>query len=139
VDLGGLSVEEQEQVRALLREYQSVFSIHKGDLGYTNLPSHEIPLTDNIPVQQRYRRIPPSEYEVVKTHISQLLDSQIIWESCSPYAFPIVLVKKKDGSLRMCIDHRQLNSKTCKDAFSLPQIEETLDSLTSAHWFSTLD
>lgn len=139
LEFGGLSVEEQNQVRALLREYQSVFSTHEGDLGCTNLLSHEIPLTDDTPVRQRYRRIPPSEYEVVKTHISQLLDTQIIRESCSPYASPIVLVKKKDGSLRMCVDYRQLNSKTRKDAFPLPRIEETLDSLTGAHWFSTLD
>ncbi len=139
VDLEGLSVEEQKQVRALLREYQSVFSTHDGDLGCTNLLSHDIPLTDDIPVRQRYRRIPPSDYELVKTHIGQLLEAQIIRESCSPYASPVVLVRKKDGSLRMCVDYRQLNSKTRKDAFPLPRIKETLDSLTGAHWFSTLD
>ncbi len=127
VDLEGLSVEEQKQVRALLREYQSVFSTHDGDLGCTNLLSHDIPLTDDIPVRQRYRRIPPSDYELVKTHIGQLLEAQIIRESCSPYASPVVLVRKKDGSLRMCVDYRQLNSKTRKDAFPLPRIEETLD------------
>ena len=75
----------------------------------------------------------------MKSHIRQLLDSQVIRESSSPYASPIVLVKKKDGSLRMCVDYRQLNSKTRKDAFPLPCIEETLDSLFSARWFSTLD
>lgn len=78
VDLGGLLVEEQLQVKALLLEYQGVFSMHEGDLGCTRLLSHEIPLTDDVPVRQRYRRIPPSEYELVKTHINQLLDSQII-------------------------------------------------------------
>lgn len=57
----------------------------------------------------------------------------------SPYASPIVLVRKKDGSLRMCVDYRQLNSKTRKDAFPLPHIEESLDALTGACWFSTLD
>ncbi len=75
----------------------------------------------------------------MKTHINQLLEGQIIRESCSPYASPIVLVKKKDGGLRMCVDYRQLNSKTRKDAFPLPHIEETLDALTGARWFSTLD
>ncbi|KAL0153780.1 hypothetical protein M9458_050896, partial [Cirrhinus mrigala] len=88
---------------------------------------------------QRFRRIPPSEYEVVKAHINQLLETQVIRESCSPYASPIVLVKKKDGSLRMCVDYRRLNSKTRKDAFPLPRIEETLDSLAGARWFSTMD
>ncbi|XP_056118703.1 uncharacterized protein LOC130096084 [Rhinichthys klamathensis goyatoka] len=139
VELGALTAEEREQVRALLREFKDVFSTHEGDVGCTNLLSHEIPLSDDIPVRQRYRRIPPSEYDLVKTHISQLLDAQIIRESCSPYASPIVLVRKKDGSLRMCVDYRQLNAKTRKDAFPLPRIEETLDSLAGARWFSTLD
>ncbi|KAL0161382.1 hypothetical protein M9458_045107, partial [Cirrhinus mrigala] len=139
VDLSALGMEEQGKVRTLLQHYQSVFSAHDNDLGCTNLISHDIPLTDDVPVRQRYRRLPPSEYDVVKTHINQLLEAQIIRESCSPYASPIVLVKKKDGSLRMCVDYRQLNSKTRKDAFPLPRIEETLDALTGARWFSTLD
>ncbi len=139
VDLSALEIEEQDKVRTLLQSYQSVFSAHDSDLGCTNLISHDIHLTDEVPVQQRYRRLPPSEYDVVKTHINQLLEGQIIWESCSPYASPIVLVKKKDGGLRMCVDYRQLNSKTRKDVFPLPRIEETLDALTGARWFSTLD
>ncbi|MCJ8749885.1 hypothetical protein PDJAM_G00192760 [Pangasius djambal] len=98
-----------------------------------------ITVSNEVPVRQRYRRLPPSEYEVVKAHINQLLEAQIIRESCSPYASPIVLVKKKDGSLRMCVDYRHLNSKTRKDAFPLPRIEETLDSLAGARWFSTMD
>lgn len=139
IDLSALESREQDRVRALLQRYQSVFSAHESDLGCTDLISHDIPLTDDVPVRQRYRRLPPSEYDVVKTHINQLLDAQVIRESCSPYASPIVLVKKKDGSLRMCVDYRQLNSKTRKDAFPLPRIEETLDALTGARWFSTLD
>lgn len=82
--------------------------------------------------------IPPSEYEVVKEYINQLLEANIIRESC-PYASPIVLVKKKDGSLRMCVDFRQLNNNTRKDAFPNPDIEESLDALTGTRWFSTLD
>uniref|UniRef100_A0A3B3XY23 Gypsy retrotransposon integrase-like protein 1 n=1 Tax=Poecilia mexicana TaxID=48701 RepID=A0A3B3XY23_9TELE len=116
----------------------TVFSSHDGDLGCTSLIAHDIPLVDDVPVKQRYRRIPPSDYEVVKDHINQLLASQIIRESSSPYASPIVLVRKKDGSIRMC-DYRQLNSKTRKDSFPLPRIEESLDALSGARWFSTLD
>lgn len=138
IDLSMLRSEEVSQVKALLRNYHTVFSAHEGDLGCTNLITHEIPLVDDIPVRQRYRRIPPSEYEVVKAHINQLLEAQVIKESSSPYASPIVL-KKKDGGLRMCVDYRQLNSKTRKDAFPLPRIEESLDSLTGARWFSTMD
>lgn len=139
LDLSVLPEEEQGKVRALLEKYVSVFAMDDGDLGCTNLISHEIPLLDDTPVRQRFRRIPPSEYEVVKAHINQLLENRVIRESCSPYASPIVLVKKKDGSLRMCVDYRRLNSKTRKDAFPLPRIEETLDSLAGARWFSTMD
>lgn len=95
LDLSNLRREEAQQVRTLLVEYQSVFSAHEGDLGCTSLISHEIPVLDDVPVRQRYRRLPPSEYEVVKAHINQLLEAQIIRESCSPYASPIVLVRKK--------------------------------------------
>ena len=139
VDLSALSAEEQKEARLLLWKYASVFSSHDGDLGCTNLITHEIPLLDDTPIRQRYRRIPQSEYEVVKEHINQLLGAQVIRESCSPFASPIVLVKKKDGSLRLCVDYRQLNNRTRKDAFPLPRIEESLDALTGARWFSTMD
>lgn len=95
LDLSLLSGEEQRKVRALLVKYQLVFSAFEGDLGCTNIIAHDIPLIDDTPVRQRYRQIPPSEYEVVRAHINQLLDAQVVWESCSPYASPIVLVKKK--------------------------------------------
>ncbi len=139
VDLSTLSDLEQSKAISLLTKYQSVFATHEGDLGCTTLISHEIPLTDEVPIRQRYRCIPPAEYDAVKAHINQLLDSQVIRESCSPYASPIVLVKKKDGALRLCVDYRQLNRKTRKDAFPLPRIEESLDALSGARWFSTLD
>ncbi|KAL2102439.1 hypothetical protein ACEWY4_001607 [Coilia grayii] len=139
VDLSALPEPEQVEARNLLRRYHTVFSNHDGDLGCTHLISHDIPLLDEAPVRQRHRRIPPSDYEAVKAHINQLLESQVIRESSSPYASPIVLAKKKDGSLRMCVDYRLLNSKTRKDSFPLPRIEESLDALAGAQWFSTLD
>ncbi|XP_072293407.1 uncharacterized protein [Eucyclogobius newberryi] len=139
LDLSHLPPEEQVGARLLLRQHASVFSAHDQDLCCTNLISHEIPLSDDIPIRQRHRRISPSEYEVVKDHINQLLEAQVIRESSSPYASPIALVRKKDGTLRLCVDYRQLNCRTRKDAFPLPRIEESLDSLTGARWFSTLD
>lgn len=107
-------------------------------MGCTHLVQHEIPVLDNVPVRQRYRRLSPSQYEQVKTHISELLEQGIVRPSCSPYSSPIV-VQKKDGSIRLCVDYRQLNAKTRKDAYPLPRIEESIDALTGAKWFSTLD
>ena len=139
LDLKNVPETEQAKVRSLLTKYQPVFSTGEGDLGCTNLLEHEIPLLDEVPLRQRFRRVPPSDYDAVKAHINQLLEAQVIRESCSPYASPIVLVKKKDGSLRMCVDYRQLNSKTRRDAFPLPRIDESLDALSGSQWFSTLD
>lgn len=139
IDLSFLAESDQVKVRTMLLKYEAVFSSSDLDLGCTNLITHDIPLQDDVPVRQRYRRIPPSDYEEVRAHIRQLLDSQVIRESCSLYASPIVLVRKKDGSLRLCVDYRLLNSKTRKDAFPLPRIEESLDALSGAQWFSTID
>lgn len=138
VALTALTQEEQWQVRQLLQIYSGVFSAHEGDLGCTNLISHDIPLLDDVPLRQRYRHIPPSQYEAANAHIRQLLDAQVR-ESSGPFASPIVLVKKKDGSLRLCVDYRLLNSKTREDAFPLPWIEESLDGLSGTRWFSTMD
>lgn len=77
--------------------------------------------------------------EDVRQHLQEMLDLNVIRKSNSPYASNVILVKKKDGSLQFCIDLRKLNSKTIKDAYSLPRIEETLDTLHGAKWFSTLD
>ena len=139
LDFPSLTPEDKIDAKHLLTKYKHVFAKGEGDLGCTNLITHEIPLLDEAPVRQPYRRIPPSQYEAVRAHIKQLLESQVIKESCSPYSSPIVLVAKKGGSLRMCVDYRQLNAKTRKDAYPLPRIEESLDALTGAKWFSTLD
>ena len=108
-------------------------------MGCTTLVEHQIPLTDDTPIRQRYRRLPPSQYEQVKAHIQQLLEAGIVQPSSSPYSSPIVIVQKKGGDMRLCVDYRLLNGKTKKDAYPLPRIEESLDALTGAKWFSTLD
>ncbi|KAL7851957.1 hypothetical protein SRHO_G00177420 [Serrasalmus rhombeus] len=144
LDLTGVSwstlTPEQVQLgKGLLQRYSSVFSQNEGELGCTSLIEHEIPLFDDAPVKQRYRRLPPSQYELVKGHIQELLDRKVIRASCSPYSSPVVVVQKKDGTIRLCVDYRQLNSKTRKDAYPLPRIDESLDALGGAQFFSTLD
>lgn len=134
-----LSEQDASQAKQLLSKYQSIFSKGEGDVGCTKLITHEIPLLDSAPVRQPYRRIPPAQYEAVRAHIQQLVDSQVARESSSPYSSPIVVVQKKDGNIRLCVDYRQLNAKTHRDAYPLPRIDESLDALTGARWFSTLD
>ncbi|GFX99168.1 transposon Tf2-9 polyprotein [Trichonephila clavipes] len=96
-------------------------------------------LKDDIPVCQRARRLSCSEKLQVNDQIDDWLQQGIIRESCSDYCSPIVLCKKKDGNLRICIDYRKINSKTDKDRYPLPLIEEVLDQLQSGNFFSTID
>ncbi|CAB3982687.1 Retrovirus-related Pol poly from transposon [Paramuricea clavata] len=135
----GLSPEQQEKLDALLNKHASVFSKSDDDIGYTETVKHKIRTEDDIPITQPCRRIPPNQYQEVKEHIQKLLDSSVIRESHSPYASPIVLVRKKNGSLRLCVDYRKLNLRTQKDSFPLPRIDESLDALNGAQWFTTLD
>ena len=78
-------------------------------------------------------------YNNVRAHIQEMLDIGAICKSQSLWASVVVLVWKKDGGLRFCIDLRKLNEQTVKDTYSLPRIDETLDSLQGSQWFSSLD
>ena len=109
------------------------------DMGRTNLVKHHIELTDPIPFKESYRRIPPQMYDEVKAHIQEMLDLGAIRHSNSPWASAIVLVQKKDGRLRFCIDLRKLNNRTVKDAYSLQRIETLLDTFLGSTIFTTLD
>ena len=75
----------------------------------------------------------------MKAHLQEMLDIGSMQKSHSPWASMVVLVWKKDGSMRFCIALRKLNSRTAKDAYSLPQIDKTLNSLQGSQWFSPLD
>ena len=142
IDLSGLeNWPEQLQIEAkeMLKRNAKVFSKTDMDMGRANLVKHHIKLTDPVPFKEAYRRIPPQMYGEVKAHIQEMLDLGAIRPSNSPWASAIVLVRKKDGRLRFCIDLRGLNNRTIKDAYSLPKIESILDSLIGAQIFSTLD
>ena len=100
---------------------------------------HTIKVIDPKPFKERYRRIPPHQYEEVRKYLKEMEAVGAIRRSNSPWASPVVLVKKKDGSLRFCIDLWKLNARTIKDAYSLPRIEESLDCLNGASIFTSLD
>ncbi|PIK37921.1 hypothetical protein BSL78_25240 [Apostichopus japonicus] len=135
----GLSDDQLRQAKCLLMKNQDVFASTDYDLGVTNTIRHTIPTVDDEPVKQTYRRIPPCQFEEVQEHVRKLLAKGVIKPSTSPYASPVVLVRKTDGTLRLCVDYRKLNGKTRKDAYPLPRIQESLDALTNAKWFSTID
>ena len=120
---------EQEQARELLLKWEHLFACSDLDLGKTSLIKHHIELTDWLPFKDHYQCIPSHMYNDVKDHLQEMLDIGDIRKSYSQWASTVVLVWKKDRSLRFCIDLRKLNNQTVNDAYSLPHIEETLNSL----------
>ena len=139
VESKGLSPEQTQAAKQLLHRHLPVFSQGETDLGRTHLTMHEIETGDARPLKLPPRRIPLHLQQEVTDNLKQMLDSGIIRPSCSPWAAPVVLVRKKGGGLRFCVDYRKLNDVTCKDAYPLPRIDDALDSLSHACWFSTLD
>ena len=91
--------QQQQSARVLIREYQHLFAFTLNELGKTSLVQHDIKLDDKIPFKELYQRIPPHQYEEVKKHLQEMLDIGAIQWCSSPWASPVVLVHKKDGSL----------------------------------------
>ena len=141
VDLDDTELDDtqKEEVRTLLRKWTGVFAGSTLELGLASGIKHRIKLTDEEPFQERARRIPPAMYDEVRQHIKQMLAVGVIRHSNSPWASNVVLVNKKDGSLRLCLDFRKLNYRTIRDAYMMPLIETTLDSMAGAKWFSSMD
>ncbi|GBM75167.1 Transposon Ty3-I Gag-Pol polyprotein [Araneus ventricosus] len=95
--------------------------------------------SNHPPIKQYLRRLPLAKKEEAERLVKEMVDTGIIEESSGPWASPIVLVKKKDGSTRFCVDYRKLNEITIKDCYPLPRIDDTLVALNGSQWFSTLD
>ena len=133
-----LSPLQQQQLNALFQEFSNVFSQGEDYLGSTPLLEHTIE-AHGPPLRQPYRRQNPAVRREEMAQVQQMLASSVIRPSNSPWASPVVMVRKKDGSLRFCVDFRQLNATTVKDAHPLPRIDDLLDALHGARWFSTLD
>ena len=129
---------QQQQLNELFKKYQDVFIQGDEDLDNTPLLEHGIE-THGPPLRQPYRRQNPAVRREEMAQVQQILSSNVIRPSNSPWASPVVMVRKKDGSLRFCVDFRQLNAATVKDAHPLPRIDDLLDALHGAKWFSTLD
>lgn len=129
----------QRVLKRILTEVPQVFAKHDLDVGTMSGVSHHIELDPHVPFKERTRRVSPADFEDLKNHLRELLACGVIEESSSPYASPIVLVRKKNGDLRMVVDYRKLNSLTKKDAYPLPRIEETFALLSGSKWFTVLD
>lgn len=134
-----LTNEQRKQVRLLLSKYRDVFSAHKGEIGATSTVRHHIDTGNALPIKQRPYRVPIHKEGFIRHEIQKLLDTVVIRPSSSPWRSNLLLVRKKDGSLRVVTAFRALNAVTIKDTHPLPRIDSIIDSLRGARFFSTFD
>ena len=129
---------QQSQLYSLLLSYADLFALNEEELGRTGIIKHHIDTGDAPPVRVPPRRLPKQRQDEATKLLQHMLD-KIIERSQSPWSAPVVLVRKKDGTARFCVDYQGVNQCTQKDAYPLPRIDETLDTLAGSTWFSTLD
>lgn len=139
IDVGKVDERERENFTELLKAYSDCFASSYKDLGVTNLGEMHIKLTSDKPVNKKPYRLAHSEREVVAKKIDEMLEANIIQESDSDYASPIILVRKKTGDYRLCVDYRALNAITIKERFPLPHIDDQLSRLAGKKVFTNLD
>ncbi|CAH8628181.1 unnamed protein product [Schistosoma guineensis] len=133
-----ISEKDRRATIDVLQRFSTVFSENISG-NRTTIVQHSIVTGDHMPLRQPPRRVPVHYQPHLESMIKDMLEKKIIVPSSSPWASPIVLVKKKDSSLRLCVDYRRLNAITKRDSFPLPRIDATLDAMKGARWFSTLD
>jgi len=131
--------EERAQLRNLLKANISLFVDRLELAGASNLDPHTINTGDAKPIKLRAIRVSPHLQEHLKVLTDEMLAAGVIRESVSPWAFPVILVDKPDGSLRFCVDYRRLNAVTIKDAYPIPRVDEILDALSGKKYISTMD
>ena len=134
-----LTLLQLENAVDLLLKYEDCFVGASGKVGWTDRATHSIDTGVNQPVKQPPCRTSFEEKEQIERQLSELLLEGKIQVSELPWASPVLLIKKKDGSWRFCIDYRPLNEATVKDAYPLPRIDDSLDQLAGSKWFHTLD
>ena len=135
----GLTPQEMRRLHVLLESFHDVVATKASPLGRTSKVQHQINTGDAPPVRQPPRRLPFHQRGDVHRMMGEMLEKGVIEETHGPWSSPIVLVGKKDGTTRFCVDFRKVNELTKKDAHPLPRMDETLDMLSGAKWFSTLD
>ena len=138
-ELGHLSDTQRKLVEKVLWDECDVFAKSDSDIGDIRDFQMGINLTDEVPVNDAYRHLPRKLYEDVKNYINDLVINGWVQESKSAFASPIVCVRKKDGSMRLCCDYRRLNLKTIPDRHPIPRVQDLLDGLGGQTCFSTLD
>ena len=134
---GELTEEQKNQFEGLMERNMDIFE--NGSLGRTVVTKHKIDSGTTKPIKQSAYRIGPKEKQIIKEEVEKMLKEGVIRKSKSPWTSPVVLVKKKDGSIRFCVDYGKVNGVSKKDNHPLPRIDDTLDTLQGMEYFSKLD
>ena len=136
--LGDMEPEWRDKLEVLLARHPSIIQWTEKELGRCAVVKHHIYTTSDQPLYQPPYRVPYAQQEILYKEIQEMEDKGVIQPSVSPWSAPIVMVKK-DGDLRICIDYRKLNDITKTDPYPIPLIHETLDRLGGAKYFSAID
>ena len=139
INIGSVTEIEKKHVLKAIKEHERAFSKGPTDLGFTNLIEHKIPTTTDKPVNRKAYRLEHSKRMALEAEIQTLLDADVIEHSTSMYNSPVLLVPKKDGSYRLVVDYRGLNSITQNETYPLPNLTDVFDSLKGNIYFSSLD
>ena len=137
--VAGVTKTQCTDVAKLLIKYSDTFSTSDYDLGRTGVIKYKIKTKGSQPIEQPLRRAPVHMNDKIDGYIDVMLQKDVIQPLSSPWASGIVMVRKKDGSLRFCVDYRKLYDVTVKDSYPLPRIDYYLEQLSGASWFSCLD
>jgi len=139
IDLGHLEEAQRLELTDLLSRHKGLFDGDEGTVGLVPGIKHQIDTGDAVPVCNRQWRLPQSTRQTIKEQCDSMLHAGVIEPSTSPWLSPVVLVKKKGGTLRFCVDYRGLNAVTKRDTYPLPHISEMIDELGPMNIFTTLD
>ena len=131
---------QRGQLASTLLQFVDLFPVPGSALtGHTDAVEHAIDIGNSTPIRCAPRRMSPQKIKQEEARVAEMLAGGQIEPSDSPWSAPVVLVTKKDGGTRFCVDYRRLNLATVKDACPLPRIDDTMDMLAGKRWFSTLD
>ena len=141
LNLNDLDVPQQyrSKIEKLVLQNQDLFANKDSELGHTETVKMQVDVGNNEPIKMRPYRTPIKNREVIDKAIDEMLDADVIRRSRSPWSFPVVIVDKKDGSKRFCVDFRRLNKVTKKNSYPLPLIDDILALLGKAKYFTSLD